>query len=86
MRQADPPIAPEQLTALQQELGGLLRAEGKLVERLDEDMGQRLRESDLWRVKAAEERDMFISSTVTRDGCPAARGIPAGPTPPPTRK
>ena len=42
VRQADPPIAPEQLTALQQELGGLLRAEGKLVERLDDAYARRI--------------------------------------------
>ncbi len=42
VREADPPIAPEQQAALQQQLGSLLRAEGKLVERLDDAYGRRI--------------------------------------------
>jgi potassium efflux system protein len=39
---ADPPAAPERQTALRQELGGLLRAESKLLERLDDAYGKRI--------------------------------------------
>lgn len=42
VREADPPIAPEQQASLQQQLGSLLRAEGKLVERLDDAYGRRI--------------------------------------------